>query len=55
MDNTGAGSGTLYEYDTGEPIRTATPAEALESMDASDHDGGAGVILVNGKKCYVRK
>ena len=44
---------TLHAYDTGEELRDATPAELAESVEAARHDGGAGVIEVNGVRCYV--
>ena len=37
---------TLYSYRTGAPLRAATAAELARSIDAAEHDGGAGVILV---------
>lgn len=45
--------GTLCDYETAEPIRPATEAEAAESEAASLIDGGAGVIVVDGVRCYV--
>jgi len=44
---------TLHLYETGEMIRVASAAELAESIETSHHDGGAGVIKVNGKRCYV--
>ena len=44
----------LHDYKTGEVIRDATPAELAESIEAEKHDGGAGVIVVDGRNCYVR-
>ena len=44
---------TLHDYATGEFIREATPNELRESREAANHDGGAGVIRVDGKSCYV--
>lgn len=44
---------TLYEYDTGEELRDATQAELAASVEAARHDGGAGVIKVDGVRCYV--
>jgi len=44
---------TLHRYDTGEELRDATPAELAESVEAARHDGGAGVIRVDGVRCYV--
>lgn len=39
----------LYDYQTGEIIRSATAAELAESRAA----GEAGVIVVDGRSCYV--
>lgn len=44
---------TLHVYDTGEELRDATPAEHAASIEAARHDGGAGVIEVDGVRCYV--
>lgn len=44
---------SLYNYHTAERIREATPAEELASYLACKHDGGAGVIEVDGLDCYV--
>ena len=43
----------LYNYKTGEPIREATKAELRDSIETAKHDGGAGVIEVDGVACYV--
>jgi hypothetical protein len=43
----------LLDYNTGEIIRAATVAELRESIEAAKIDGGAGVIDVNGRSCYV--
>lgn len=43
----------LRDYLTGEYIREATDAEARESWQASKRDGGAGVIKVGTRSCYV--
>jgi hypothetical protein len=43
----------LISYSTNETIRTATIAEALESIAAARIDGGAGVIEADGIACYV--
>lgn len=42
-------SATLYDYETAEPIREATPAELAESKAAATGEGGnyAGVIAVD--------
>ncbi len=45
--------GTLYRYDTNEEIREATAEELEASRHASERDGGAGVIEVDGVLCYV--
>lgn len=44
---------TLHLYDTGEELRDATADELAESVAAARHDGGAGVIEVDGVRCYV--
>jgi len=43
----------LIDYRTDEFIRKATQAEYEASVDAAEHDGGAGVIEVDGRSCYV--
>lgn len=43
----------LHDYDTGQPLRPATTDEARDSSEAAEVDGGAGVIRVNGRRCYV--
>ena len=43
----------LHNYETGEFIRPATTDELRLSIDASTRDGGAGVITVDGVRCYV--
>jgi hypothetical protein len=43
----------LCDYDTAEVIREATEEEAKASRETTKHDGGAGVVLVNGERCYV--
>lgn len=43
----------LISYDTNEILRAATEAEAVLSAEASRLDGGAGVIKVDGVRCYV--
>lgn len=45
--------GTLHDYSTGEYLRDATQEETDESIAAARTDGGAGVILVDGRSCYV--
>ena len=46
-------TGTLMTYDTAEYIREATEEETIESVEAARTDGGAGVIVVDGERCYV--
>lgn len=43
---------SLINYRTGEVIRLATIAEAIESLAAADAAGGAGVIEADGLACY---
>ena len=43
----------LYNYETGEFIRPATTDELKRSIDASTRDGGAGVIMIDGVRCYA--
>lgn len=43
----------LYNYRTGVELRSALHAELAASEEAARHDGGAGVILVNGIPCYA--
>lgn len=55
---TGANNGvikmaTLHDYRTGDSIRDASPAEESASEAAAKRDGGAGVIQVDGRACYV--
>jgi hypothetical protein len=45
--------GDLYDYLTGTCIRPATQEESQASEMAAESDGGAGVILVDGRSCYV--
>ena len=44
---------TLHRYEDGAELRDATPAELAESVEAARRDGGAGVITVDGCRCYV--
>lgn len=44
----------LYDYETATIIRPATVDELGASIDAATRDGGAGVILVDGRKCYAQ-
>ena len=46
-------SSDLIDYETGDIIRKATADELRESIDAAKVDGGAGVIDVDGRSCYV--
>jgi len=46
--------GTLHDYDTAAAIRPATAEERAESVAAAETDGGAGVIRVDGRRCYVQ-
>lgn len=43
----------LYDYDTAELIREATPEEHEASKAAATLDNGRGVIVVDGRSCYV--
>jgi hypothetical protein len=43
----------LISYSTNETLRTATIAEAIESLEAARADGGAGIIEADGAPCYV--
>lgn len=43
----------LMNYETGATIRKATREEARASKAAAKVDGGAGVIRVDGVRCYV--
>ena len=43
----------LTDYGTGEFIRQATAEEYKASVEQAKHDGGAGVIEVDGRSCYV--
>lgn len=45
--------GTLYDYQSGEEIRAATSQELNDSREQAESDGGAGVIDVDGRSCYV--
>jgi hypothetical protein len=44
---------TLHDLFSGDYIRQATPEEVAASIEAAQNDGGHGVILVNGRSCYV--
>ncbi len=41
-----ASTATLHDYNIAEPIRAASDDELQASIHATEHDGGAGVILV---------
>jgi len=43
----------LIDYDTTDRLRPATADEARASLTAAAHDGGAGVIRAEGRRCYV--
>jgi len=43
----------LRDYSTGDIVRPATADELRASIDAAKVDGGAGVIDVDGRSCYV--
>ena len=45
--------GNLCDYRTAETIRPATAEERAESLEAARYDGGAGVIEIDGRSCYV--
>jgi len=45
--------GRLCIYSTGATVRAATEAERDASIAAAEHDGGSGVIIVDGVSCYV--
>ena len=44
----------LYDYDTAERIRPATADELAASIAAAERDGGAGVIEIDGRRCYAQ-
>jgi hypothetical protein len=44
---------TLHNYKTGEILRLATTEEWAASVDAALHDGGRGVIDIDGQPVYV--
>lgn len=45
--------GDLCDYETGDRLRDATWQETKASVEAAKRDGGAGVIRVDGRSCYV--
>lgn len=44
----------LYDYMTGDPIRPATDEEEALSIYRAEHDGGTGIIVIDGRPCYVQ-
>ncbi len=50
---TSTDNGNLCDYNTGDTIRPATAEERAESLEAARYDGGAGVIEIDGRSCYV--
>ena len=44
---------SLYDYQTGDALRPATEDEFRSSIDAAQQDGGAGVIEIDGRSCFV--
>lgn len=44
---------SLMDYATGDVIRPSTPRESMASIRAATRDGGAGVIDVDGRRCYA--
>lgn len=45
--------GRLVDYRTTEIIRPATAEERAACLETARYDGGAGVIDVDGRRCYV--
>lgn len=45
----------LMRYEDAEYLREATAEELEDSIEAAEHDGGAGVILVDDVRCYVQE
>lgn len=43
----------LYDYDSGQDLGLATPAQVQASEKAANTDGGAGVILVNSEGTVI--
>jgi len=43
----------LCDYYTTETLRDATDVEARASLNAGRTDGGAGLISIDGRSCYV--
>lgn len=50
MSTTTANYGDLCDYSTGDVIR---PATAIEAEESSTQSGDEGVIVVDGRDCYV--
>lgn len=53
LDEASGDHGDLMDYKSGERIRAASKAEQRASKAAARSDGGAGVIKVDGRSCYV--
>jgi len=55
IDNTQIDTGRpiLHDHATGREIRNATPEELAASIEATEHDGGYGIIEVGGVDCFV--
>jgi hypothetical protein len=49
------GGARLMRYSDATTIRAATAEELEASIDAARRDGGAGVIIVDGIRCYVEE
>ena len=46
-------SSYLMDHQSGEMIRRATAAEETASIEAAKTDGGHGIIIVDGRNCFV--
>ena len=44
---------SVHDYQTGNALRLATEDELRSSIDAAQRDGGAGVIEIDGRLCFV--
>jgi hypothetical protein len=44
---------SLHDYQTGDALRPATEDELRSSINAAQRDGGAGVIEIDGRPCFV--
>ena len=44
---------SLHDYQTGDALRLATEDELRSSISAAQEDGGAGVIIIDGRACFV--